>query len=73
MNLDAQLTQLENAQLVHRADNAELAYQFKHALTQDAAYVMLLKRDRARVGQQIVLLETVEQRSPQLARSQPEL
>jgi tetratricopeptide (TPR) repeat protein len=51
MNLDAQLTQLENAQLVHRADNAELAYQFKHALTQDAAYVMLLKRDRVRLHQ----------------------
>lgn len=49
MNFDAQLAQLENAQLVHRADDAELAYQFKHALTQDAAYVMLLKRDRVRL------------------------
>jgi hypothetical protein len=32
-----------------------------------------LKRDRARVRQQVMLLETVEQRAAQLARSQPDL
>jgi tetratricopeptide (TPR) repeat protein len=46
MNLDAQLSQLETTQLVRRADDADLAYQFKHALTQDSAYASLLKSQR---------------------------
>jgi len=32
-----------------------------------------LERDRARVRQQVVLLETIQQHAPQLARSQPDL
>jgi hypothetical protein len=32
-----------------------------------------LERDRTRVRQQVMLLEAVEQRTPQLVRSQPDL
>jgi hypothetical protein len=32
-----------------------------------------LKRDRARGGQEVMLLESVEQRVPELARSRPNL
>jgi len=46
MNVDANLGQLENAQLVRRADDAERAYQFKHALVQDTAYQSLLRQER---------------------------
>ncbi len=53
MNLDADLVQLETADLVRRANDAELAYQFKHALTQDAAYALLLKGDRARLHRRV--------------------
>ncbi len=37
MNLDAQLKQLEAAQLVRQADDVELTYQFKHPLVQETA------------------------------------
>lgn len=47
MNLAYQLALLETADLVRRANEVELAYQFKNALTQDAAYQQLLKHDRA--------------------------
>jgi hypothetical protein len=46
MNLDVSLAQLETAQLIRRADDAERTYQFKHALVQDTAYQSLLKQDR---------------------------
>ncbi len=46
MNIETQLVQLETAQLVRRADDNEITYQFKHALTQDSAYESLLKSDR---------------------------
>jgi predicted ATPase len=46
MGLRPTLEQLETAQLVRRADDAELTYQFKHALTQDAAYQSLLVKQR---------------------------
>ncbi len=46
MNIAANLAQLETAQLVRRADDAEPAYQFKHALVQDTAYQSLLKQER---------------------------
>lgn len=46
--LTIQLDQLENAQLVRRLPDEELAYLFKHALTQESAYESLLvKRRRA--------------------------
>ncbi len=58
MNLNTSLAQLETAQLVRRVDDPELAYQFKHALTQDSAYESLLKSDRVRVHR--VVAQTYE-------------
>jgi predicted ATPase len=49
MSLAADLVQLETADLVRRLEEAELTYQFRHALTQDAAYALLLKPDRVRL------------------------
>ena len=55
MNLDVMLKQLEASQLVRPYPEEELAYIFKHALTQDAAYQSLLQKQRrgihARVAQ----------------------
>ncbi len=46
-NLTTRLEQLENAQLVRRLMDEELAYLFKHALTQESAYEsILIKRRR---------------------------
>ena len=53
MNLDTSLTQLEIAQLVRRVDDPELAYQFKHVLTQDSAYASLLKSQRVELHRRI--------------------
>ena len=49
MNLDSQLAQLENAQLVHPLSEEELAYLFKHALTQESAYQTLLIKKRQEI------------------------
>jgi tetratricopeptide (TPR) repeat protein len=49
MDLDGLLAQLEDAQLVHRGHDVEPTFQFKHSLTQEAAYGVLLKRDRVRL------------------------
>src|SRR3972149_3629521 len=49
MDLDNHLSQLENAQLVHRLHEEELAFIFKHALLQNTAYESLLKNDRRRL------------------------
>jgi hypothetical protein len=51
MNLDTQLAQLETSQLVHRltdpsTSSGELAYLFKHALTQEAAFASRLWKTR---------------------------
>ncbi len=46
MNLNQTLDQLESEQLVHRLDEGEAVYIFKHALTQDATYQSLLKQAR---------------------------
>lgn len=53
MNLESQLTQLENAQLVRPAHEDEPMYIFKHALMQDAAYRSLLKQDRKTLHRQV--------------------
>lgn len=46
-NLPAQLAQLESEQLVRRSPEEELAYLFKHTLTQETVYEsLLLKRRR---------------------------
>ncbi len=70
MNLDAQLVQLENAQLVRRLVEEDpssgsgqgLAYLFKHALTQEAAYESLLLRARREIHRRVA--ETYEQLYP---------
>ncbi len=70
MNLDAQLVQLENAQLVRRLVEEDpssgsgqgLAYLFKHALTQEAAYQSLLLKARREIHRQVA--EAYEQLYP---------
>jgi tetratricopeptide (TPR) repeat protein len=51
--LDAQLDKLEMAQLVRRADDAELAYLFKHTLTQETTYRSLLQKRRREVHRRV--------------------
>ncbi len=54
MDIDPLLTQLENAQLLHRLDDLpELSYIFNHALTQEAAYDSLLKAKRAELHRRV--------------------
>jgi predicted ATPase len=48
-NLDTQLAQLETAQLVRRANDAEAAFQFKHTLTQETVYQSLLRAKRREI------------------------
>lgn len=53
MNLNLQLTQLETAEIVRRSNEPELAYLFKHALTQETTYASLLKRSRHDIHLQV--------------------
>ncbi len=53
MNLDANLEQLEAAQLVRRAEDPEQTFMFKHALTQDATYASILKTRRTELHRQV--------------------
>ncbi len=54
MNIDSLLTQLENAQLLHRlGEYADLVYVFKHALTQEAAYESLLAKNRREIHRRV--------------------
>ncbi len=46
LTLTAPLTQLERADLIRRLRELEEAYQFKHNLIQESAYMSLLKSDR---------------------------
>ncbi len=46
MNLDAQLAQLETADLVRRAIGTEFSFQFRHTLTQETIYQSLLRAKR---------------------------
>lgn len=46
MTLDANLAQLEAAELVRAENEPDAAYRFKHALVQDTAYGSLLRHDR---------------------------
>lgn len=62
VRVDTQLAQLENAQLVRRAADVDLAYIFKHALTQEAAYHSLLQRQRRAIHRYVA--ETYEQLYP---------
>ncbi|MCA1554069.1 MAG: hypothetical protein LC737_06795 [Chloroflexi bacterium] len=54
MNLFNQLDQLESAELIRRARlDTGLAYLFRHALVQDAAYNSLVKSDRRLLHRQV--------------------
>ena len=46
MNLDVQLAQLEETQILRRLVEPDLAYVFKHALTQETAYSSLTLKTR---------------------------
>jgi tetratricopeptide (TPR) repeat protein len=48
-NLDAELAQLETAQLVRRVEDEEETYVFRHVLVQDAASESLLNQERKRL------------------------
>lgn len=61
--LAGQLDVLEAAQLIRRAADAELAYLFKHALTQDAVYQSLLKTTRCEFHGRVA--EVMEQARPE--------
>lgn len=49
LDLEGQLAELENAQLVRRLTEGELAYLFKHTLTQETAYESLLLKKRREI------------------------
>lgn len=53
MNLDSQLLQLENQEIVRRLAEPDLAFLFKHALTQETAYQSLLKKTRRDIHLQV--------------------
>jgi predicted ATPase len=64
--------QLVHAELVFRRGAApEATYSFKHALVQDAAYQSLLKSKRQQLHARIA--EALEQRVPEIGRTQPEV
>ena len=48
-----QLEQLENAQLVRQNPDEDLSYNFKHALTQDVTYDLLLLKKRREVHRRV--------------------
>ncbi len=52
-DLAAQLAQIESAQLVRRLDDSDLAYLFKHALTQETAYESLLLKTRREIHRRV--------------------
>lgn len=53
MNLADQLAQLETEEIVRRASDADPAYLFYHALTQETAYASLLKKKRRGIHWQV--------------------
>ncbi len=53
MNLDNQLARLESAQIVHRTDDPDPAYLFKHTLTQETAYQSLLQKRRREIHHRV--------------------
>ncbi len=55
MSVEEQLARIENAQLVRRLDEPEVAYLFKHALTQDSAYESLLLKKRREIHRRVAV------------------
>lgn len=53
MSLERELAQLEEAQLVQHLADEEQTYSFKHALVQEAAYQLLLIRERRELSRRI--------------------
>ncbi|MGB8647725.1 MAG: hypothetical protein WCF84_21000 [Anaerolineae bacterium] len=53
MTVENQLVQLENAQLVRRLQEQDLAYIFKHALTQETSYQSLLVKKRREIHRRV--------------------
>jgi tetratricopeptide (TPR) repeat protein len=53
IELDGLLAQLEDTQLLRRAQDPELAYLFKHVLTQETAYQSLLVKRRREIHRQV--------------------
>jgi predicted ATPase/class 3 adenylate cyclase len=71
-SLKQALAKLEQAELIFRhGEPPEAIYSFKHALVRDAAYESLLKSRRQQLHGQIA--RTMEQKSPELVVSQPEI
>lgn len=70
--LNDALSQLVASGLVYRHGlPPAIAYEFKHALVQDAAYQSLLKSTRQQLHQRIA--HVLEERFPQIGEAQPEL
>ncbi|MBI3914582.1 MAG: tetratricopeptide repeat protein [Chloroflexi bacterium] len=53
MNLSTTLTQLETEQLLRRLSEPDLAYLFKHTLTQETAYQSLLRENRREMHRRV--------------------
>ncbi len=53
MNLSSNLAHLENSYLVRRLEDADLAYVFKHTLTQETAYDSLVRTRRTNLHRQV--------------------
>ncbi len=62
-NLDASLSEMEQAQLIRALLEIEPAYLFKHALVQDTAYNSLMRHERKRLHQ--LVGETLESFYPE--------
>ena len=62
LDVQAQLTQLENDQFVRRLNDEELTYIFKHVLVRDTAYESLLKQQRRQLHR--VVADTLERAYP---------
>ena len=72
VELQSALEKLVDAELIYaRGIAPEATYQFKHALIQDAAYEALLKTRRRQLHRQVA--ETITEKFPALAESQPEV
>src|SRR5260370_22946548 len=60
--LDISLEEIEQQDLARRLQEEELAYLFKHALVQEAAYATLMKQERKRLH--LVVAQEIESTYP---------
>lgn len=61
--LTGALARMQDAQLIRRAEEHDIAFWFKHALIQETAYASLLRNDRKRLHR--LVAETLEQLNPE--------